>query len=186
MKGNARMEVIKIRDLLLECLQGDISQQIGFDVVVNAANASLMPGSGVAGALHEAAGPGLAEECAPLAPIKPGQAVMTGGHRLSNRYVIHCLGPVYGVDEPSDRLLADCYHNALRLADEHGLGAIAFPAISTGAFGFPMREAARIALGTVLRQASALGSVRRIRFVLHDEAALAIHAEVLRALAGSV
>src|SRR5690606_41737019 len=91
-----------------------------------------MPGGGVAGAIHRAAGPGLAEECRPLAPIRPGQAVITSGYRLPNRYVIHCLGPVYGVDEPAADLLASCYRNGLRLAEERGIASVGFPAISTG------------------------------------------------------
>ncbi|CAN0229748.1 unnamed protein product, partial [Chrysoparadoxa australica] len=120
------------------------------DAVVNAANAQLMIGGGVAGAIHRAAGKGLAEECAPLAPIAPGEAVITSGHNLPNPYVIHCLGPVYGRDEPADRLLADCYRNALRLAEENELKSLAFPAISTGAFGYPLRAATEIAVATVL------------------------------------
>ena len=105
----------------LEIIKGNIADQPGIDAVVNAANAWLRPGGGVAGAIHRAAGPGLAEECRPLAPIKPGEAVLTGGHRLPNPYVIHVLGPVYGRDKPEDRLLAACYCNALRLAEEHRL-----------------------------------------------------------------
>ena len=136
-------------DVTIECVQGDIADQPDMGAVVNAANARLMPGSGVAGAIHSAAGPGLAEECQPLAPISPGQAVMTGGHDLPNRKVIHCLGPVFGVDEPSDRLLADCYRNALRLADAEGLESVAFPAISTGVFGYPLAEAAQVAAAAI-------------------------------------
>jgi len=147
--------------------------------VVNAANAQLRPGGGVAGAIHRAAGPGLEEECRPLAPIKPGQAVITGGHNLPNRYVIHCLGPVYGVDRPSDRLLADCYRNALRLAEERGLSSVAFPAISTGAFGYPMEEAAEVAFRTIAEVAPTLKSVKVVRFVLRDEEALRVHEEAL-------
>lgn len=118
----------------VEVVQGDIAHQPDIDAIVNAANARLLPGSGVAGAIHGAAGPGLAEECQGLAPIKPGQAVMTGGHGLPNGHVIHCLGPVYGVDQPSGQLLADCFRHALQLADRAGLESIAFPAISTGGF----------------------------------------------------
>jgi len=81
----------------IECLRGDIASQADIEAVVNAANARLMPGGGVAGAIHRAAGPGLASECEPMAPIRPGEAVITGGHNLPNRFVIHCLGPVYGV-----------------------------------------------------------------------------------------
>ncbi len=166
----------------IECMQGDIVRQVGFDAVVNAANAELRRGGGVAGAIHRAAGPGLEDECRPLAPIKPGQAVITGGHNLPNRYVIHCLGPVYGVDIPSDQLLADCYRNALKLAEQHGITSIAFPAISTGVFGYPMEEAAEVAFRTILEIAPTLKSVKVIRFVLRDEAALRIHERVLARL----
>jgi O-acetyl-ADP-ribose deacetylase len=166
-------------DVDLELVVGDIARQEGFDAVVNAANAELRPGGGVAGALHRAAGPGLEEECRPLAPIEPGEAVITSGHDLPNPWVIHCLGPVYGRDEPADELLASCYREALRLAEEKGLRSIAFPAISTGAFGYPAEEAARIALGTVLHEAAGLDSVGRIRFVLYDDAALELHEGVL-------
>lgn len=174
----------KIGGVTIECVRGDITKQEGFDAIVNAANAELRPGGGVAGAIHRAAGPGLYEECRPLAPIKPGQAVITGGHKLPNRYVIHCLGPRYGIDEPAAELLASCYRNALRLAEEHGIASIAFPAISTGVFGYPMQEAAEVAIRTVLEMAPQLRSVRVIRFVLWDEEALRIHEEALEKLAG--
>lgn len=140
-------------------------------------------GGGVAGAIHRAAGPGLAEETRPLAPISPGECVITGGHDLLNAHVIHCLGPVYGRDEPSAAFLADCYRHALRTADEQGLGSLAFPAISTGAFGYPMRSAAEVALGVVLEEAERLSSVRLIRFVLYSQRALDVHVEVLDELA---
>jgi O-acetyl-ADP-ribose deacetylase (regulator of RNase III) len=171
-----------VGDTKIECILGDITQQTGIDAVVNAANARLLPGGGVAGAIHAAAGPGLAEECRPLAPIKPGQAVITGGHSLPNPYVIHCLGPVYGQDEPSDSLLGACYHNALRLAEERGLRSIAFPAISTGIFGYPVREAAIVALSTVAEALPSLRSVRLIRFVLYGRSTLSVHEEVMSAL----
>jgi O-acetyl-ADP-ribose deacetylase (regulator of RNase III) len=175
---------ITIGEVQVECVSGDITQQGDIDAIVNAANAQLMPGGGVAGAIHRAAGPGLAEECRPLAPIEPGEAVITGGHRLPNPYVIHCLGPVYGRDQPSDRLLADCYRNALRLADEKGLRSVAFPAISTGVFGYPKEEAARIAVGTVRESAPGLTSVRHVRFVLFGQADEALYVTVLEALSG--
>lgn len=178
------MTELRLHDVDLELTVGDIARQAGFDAVVNAANAELRTGGGVAGALHRAAGPGLAEEGRPLAPIRPGEAVITSGHRLPNRHVIHCLGPVYGRDEPSDQLLASCYREALWLAEENAIRSIAFPSISTGAFGYPMEPAARIALGTVLARIPDLDSVRRIRFVLYDEAALEVHAGVLDELAG--
>ena len=138
------MTVVKV-----ECIRGNIAEQQDMDVIVNAANAELLPGSGVAGAIHSAAGPGLAEECRALAPIRPGQAVISSAHELPNRHVIHCLGPVYGVDKPSDRLLAECFRNALLLADRHKLRSIAFPAISTGVFGYPLQDAAAVAMKAV-------------------------------------
>lgn len=169
----------------VECVEGDITAQPDLEAVVNAANAELLPGGGVAGAIHRAAGPGLAEECRPLAPIRPGEAVITGGHRLSNRFVIHCLGPVYGVDEPAAELLAACYRNALRLAEERGIGSVGFPAISTGIFGYPLEEAAQVALNTVVEAASGLRAVKLVRFVLWGEAAFRAHTAVLEQVGGS-
>src|ERR671938_1727570 len=153
----------------VEIVEGDISSQDDMDAVVNAANAELTSGGGVAGAIHQAAGPGLAEESRPLSPIQPGEAVITGAHELPNRQVIHVLGPVYGSDKPEDELLAQCYRNALSLAEEHDLESVAFPSISTGAFGYPVEEAAEVALRTVLESAENLQNIRRIRFVLHGE-----------------
>lgn len=167
----------------VEVVVGDITRQDGFDAVVNAANAQLGTGGGVAGAIHRAAGPGLEDEARKLAPIKPGQAVITGGHLLPNKHVIHCLGPVYGLDEPSEVLLADCYMNSLRLADEEGLESVAFPAISTGIFGYPMAEAAQVAMAAVAETAPLLRNVRRVRFVLRDQSALRLHGDALVALA---
>lgn len=164
---------------MVELVTGDITAQPDIDAVVNAANAQLRPGGGVAGAIHSAAGPGLADECAPLAPIQPGQAVITGGHRLPNAHVIHCLGPVYGIDEPSAELLASCYRNALLLADREGLASVAFPAISTGAFGYPAGEAADVALRTVAETATELRSVSLVRFVLFDRRSLEVHEQAL-------
>lgn len=168
-------------DLTIECVQGDIASQPDMESIVNAANARLMPGSGVAGAIHSAAGPELARECESLAPIAPGQAVMTGGYGLPNPYVIHCLGPVYGVDEPSAELLGNCYRNALMLADQKGLTSIAFPAISTGVFGYPVEEAARIAVATIQSTARELTSVRRVRLVLFSDHDLTVFRNALNA-----
>jgi O-acetyl-ADP-ribose deacetylase len=166
----------------IEIVVGDIAAQTDMDAVVNAANAELRIGGGVAGALHRAAGPGLEEEGRALAPIRPGEAVVTSGHRLPNRWVIHCLGPVYGRDEPAEELLASCYAEALRRADERRMTSVAFPAISTGAFGYPLEPAARVALRTVVTAAPSLEHVRRIRFVLYDEEARRAHARVLAEL----
>ncbi|RMF08393.1 MAG: O-acetyl-ADP-ribose deacetylase [Alphaproteobacteria bacterium] len=159
----------KTDGLTIGCVKGDITQQGDVDAIVNAANAQLRTGGGVAGAIHRAAGPGLAEECRDLAPIKPGEAVITAAYNLPNLYVIHCLGPVYGKDEPAAELLADCYRNALRLADEKELTSVAFPAISTGAFGYPLEPAARVAVKTIRDMTPDLSSVRRVRFVLFSD-----------------
>ena len=166
----------------VEIVVGDIVDQPDVDAVVNAANAALAPGGGVAGAIHRAAGPGLAEECRPLGPISPGEAVITGGHELANPHVIHCLGPVHGRDHPADELLAACYRNALELADQHGLTSVAFPAISTGIFGYPMDEAAEVAVRTVVGRTEQLRSVALVRFVLTDEGARRVHDAVARRL----
>lgn len=166
----------------IECVQGDIVRQNDVEAVVNAANARLQTGGGVAGAIHRAAGPGLAQECAPLAPIAPGQAVITSGHDLPNRYIIHCLGPVYGVDEPADELLAACYRNALLLAEQHGVESLAFPALSTGAFGYPMEPAAQVAFQTLADEIPGLVTVRRIRFVLFSDHDRELHISVLQQL----
>lgn len=163
----------------IELTVGDIASQPDADAVVNAANAELMPGGGVAGALHRAAGPGLAEECVPLAPLRPGECVLTGGHHLPNSYIIHCLGPVYGIDEPADDLLASCYRCALHRADGYLLESVAFPAISTGAFGYPMADAAGVALDTVAAATHQLHNVRLVRMVLANRTVLAAHQTVL-------
>lgn len=169
----------------LDLVTGDIARQPDVDAVVNAANAELRTGGGVAGALHRAAGPGLEAEGLPLGPIRPGEAVLTGGHGLPNRHVIHVLGPVYGRDEPSDRLLADGYRNALDLAERHGIASVAFPALSTGVFGYPVGSAARVALATVLDRLPTLQAVRLVRFVLYGADDLRVHERVLRDLLDS-
>lgn len=171
-----------ISGVAIECVKGDIASQADITAVVNAANAQLRVGGGVAGAIHRAAGPGLSEECRSLAPIAVGEAVITGGHNLPNRYVIHCLGPVYGTDKPENELLARCYRNALRLAEKHEIDSIAFPAISTGAFDYPVEEAASVAFSNVLEMTSELKYVKRIRFVLYSEKDLEIHERVLSVL----
>jgi len=171
-----------ISGVTLEFVRGDIAAQKDIDAVVNAANAQLRTGGGVAGALHRTAGPGLEEECRPLAPIKPGEGVITGAHQLPNRYVIHCLGPVYGRDKPEEELLASCYLKALDLGEEKGLESIAFPSISTGAFGYPTQQAAEIALKTVLDKIPRLKKVKKVRFVLYSQKDLETYKEVFARL----
>lgn len=151
--------------------------------MVNAANSELRTGGGVAGAIHGAAGPGLEEECRPLAPISPGETVVTGAHGLPNHHVIHALGPVYGSDKPEKDMLSRCYKGALAHAEGLGLQSVAMPALSTGAFGYPLEEATRVALTTVLEETAKLSSVSLIRFVLFSDRELSVHEEILGRLA---
>ena len=168
--------------IIIECIIGDIANQKDMIAVVNAANAQLRTGGGVAGAIHKAAGPELEEEGRSMAPIKPGQAVITGGYRLPNKFVIHCLGPVYGIDNPEDMLLANCYRNALQLADQHRISSIAFPAISTGIFGYPVEEATQVVFRTIKKMLPKLTYVKHIRFVLYDESTLEIYEKYMEKL----
>ncbi len=172
----------KFANLIIQLKKGDITKQPDIDAIVNAANAELKIGGGVAGAIHRAGDPELERETRPLAPISPGEAVITNAPGLPNKHVIHCLGPVFGRDEPSNRLLADCYRNALKCAEDKTLSSVAFPAISTGAFGFPMQGAAKIALETVKNEVEFLHTVQLVRFVLFGDKAYNIHSEELQEL----
>ncbi|MDT0689737.1 macro domain-containing protein [Salegentibacter sp. F188] len=160
-------------------VKGGITQQPDIMAIVNAANAHLTTGGGVAGAIHHAAGNDLFRECQDLAPIKPGEAVITKAYNLPNDYVIHCLGPVYGKNKPEDVLLAKCYTNVLRLAEKNQITSIAFPAISTGAFGFPMEAATGIAIKTILAELPSLKHVEKIKFVLFSQEDLDIYQKKL-------
>ena len=165
----------EISGVVIELRQGDITRQEDCEAVVNAANARLENGGGVAGAIHNAAGPGLEKEAKPLAPIKPGEAVITGAHNLPNKHVIHCLGPVYGKDKPEEQLLSNCYSNAIGLAEKHKIKSIAFPAISTGIFGYPAEEASKVAFSTVIEKVADLHHLKYIVFVLYSDRDLQIH-----------
>ncbi len=167
----------------LELVQGDLTEQPDLEAVVNAANAQLTVGGGVAGAIHRAAGAELDRACRPLAPIAPGEVVATDAFGLPNRRVLHALGPVYGQDEPAAELLADCYRRALELAAAEGLQSLGFPALSTGAFGYPLRPAAEVALTTTSDVLAAGSTLRLVRFVLFSAGDLDVHAEVLAAIA---
>lgn len=151
----------------ISVVEGDITRQ-PVDAIVNAANSSLLGGGGVDGAIHDAAGPGLLAECRTLGGCPTGEARITGGYNLPARHVIHTVGPVWrGGTHGEDALLADCYRNSLALALRHGIRTIAFPAISTGAYGFPITRAARIAVREVtafLRQQPDITSVRFVCF----------------------
>ncbi len=165
--------------ILIEIRKGDITNQNDVEAIVNAANAQLLSGGGVAGAIHNAAGPELVKEAEPLGPINPGEAVLTKAYNLPNKYVIHCLGPVYGVDKPEDKLLAQCYINALSLADREGIKSVAFPAISTGAFGFPAQKAAPVAIKTITDQTQKLKNVKTIIMVLYGMPDFELNVEIL-------
>lgn len=165
--------------LSIACVRGDITDQPDVDAVVNAANAQLAPGGGVAGAIHRVAGPGLYDECRPLAPIATGDAVITKGHGLPNAWCIHTLGPVYAASSDPPGELAACYRSVLARAEEHGIRSIASPAVSTGIFGYPVDEAAEVAVGALTSAADALTSVEVFRFVLWSADDLAAHERAL-------
>jgi len=152
----------------IECVMGDITRE-AVDAIVNAANASLRGGGGVDGAIHRAAGPELLAECIARYPggCPTGEVRITGGHALPARHVIHAVGPVWrGGGHGEARLLAACYEESLALAAREGLATLAFPAISTGAYGYPWDEAAEVAIGALGRGLAAHPSVASVRMVL--------------------
>jgi O-acetyl-ADP-ribose deacetylase (regulator of RNase III) len=160
-------------------VQGDITT-LEVDAIVNAANRSLLGGGGVDGAIHRAAGPGLLEECRTLGGARTGEAKMTRGHRLPARHVIHAVGPVWeGGSRGEDEALASCYRTAMRLAIEAALRSIAFPAISTGVYGFPIERATRIAVREVAAALGAPTSVERAIFCCFSANDRAVYERVL-------
>ncbi len=159
-------------------LRGDITRQ-DTEAIVNAANASLMGGGGVDGAIHRAGGPAILRECREIVarrgPCGTGEAVLTTGGNLPVHHVIHTVGPVWhGGGHGERELLARCYASCLHVAKEHGIRSLSFPSISTGAYGFPIELAAPLALGTV-RAGAADAGIEEIRFVLYSESDLAVY-----------
>lgn len=156
---------------ILTCVQGDLLKQIDCDVIVNAANTALRAGAGVCGRIHAAAGPELAVYCASRLGVAVGGAVLTPGFDLPQPWIIHACGPRYGFDHPEQELLASAYQSALRVADENKLQRIAFPAISTGVYGYPVTEAARVAVAAIQQMLPQLSSILEVRLVLYDAVA---------------
>ena len=167
--GTARLEVIV----------ADITT-LRVDAIVNAANTSLLGGGGVDGAIHRAAGPELLAECRTLHGCETGGAKITLGYRLPARHVIHAVGPVWhGGSQGEDEALASCYARAIELCQSHGLGSVAFPAISTGIYRFPAERAARIAVSTAVSALAAAPALRRIIFCCFSNDSAALHAQAM-------
>lgn len=164
----------------IEVLQADITQ-LAVDAIVNAANESLAPGGGVCGAIHRAAGPELAAECATLGGCATGEAKITRGYRLPARHVIHAVGPVWhGGTRGEAAKLRSCYARSLALAQSHGLRSIAFPAISCGVFGYPVEQAAQVAVQAVVDTLPAAPAIAEVIFVCFGDTTLRAFEQALR------
>jgi len=173
------MEVM-IGGAKLELVEGDITRQ-DTEAIVNAANSSLLGGGGVDGAIHRAGGPQILEECRQIGGCPTGEARLTTGGNLKAAYVIHTVGPIYqGGGHREAELLASCYRESLKLASSKGLTSLAFPAISTGAYGYPLTEAARIAIKTVLDYLTQHQEIRLVRFVLFGRPTYEVYQKVMR------
>lgn len=171
---------VKINGSVLALVQGDITKE-ETDAIVNAANSRLAGGGGVDGAIHRAGGPAIMEESRKYDGCPPGQAVITGGGRLKAKYVIHAVGPVYRDGKRGEpELLASAYRESLERATEKGIASVSFPAISCGAYGFPLAAAARIALQTVIDCLKGHPAIRLVRFVLFDQTAYKAFSDELK------
>ena len=163
----------------IEVVEGDITKQ-AVDAIVNAANTTLLGGGGVDGAIHRAAGPELLAESRTLGGCASGQAKITRGHRLAAKWVIHTVGPVWrNGRHGEEELLASCYRSCFALAEQQGIRTIAFPSISTGAYGFPMERAARIAVRETKKFLEGKTSIERVLLVCFGEDAREIHSQAL-------
>jgi O-acetyl-ADP-ribose deacetylase (regulator of RNase III) len=163
-------------------VEGDITRQ-DTDAIVNAANTALRPGGGVDGAIHRAGGPAIEAACRELGGCPTGEARITTGGALKARYVIHTVGPVYrGGRHREPELLASCYRESLKLASAKSIKSLAFPSISTGVYGYPMEDAARVALKTVTDYLTYHPEIQRVRFVLFGRAAYEVYEKVLKDL----
>lgn len=176
---------LQINHTTLELIQGDITT-LDVEAIVNAANNSLLGGGGVDGAIHRAAGPQLLAECRTLGGCESGAAKITRGYRLKARHVIHTVGPIYSGTPRDAELLAAAVRHSLRLADEYRLTSIAFPAISTGVYGYPMAEAAHVILSTIIGYLDGSTSLTRISVCLYDARAFNVFEQTLHTLAPSV
>jgi len=165
----------------IEIMKGDITT-LKLDAIVNAANPSLLGGGGVDGAIHRAAGPGLLNECRKIGGCPIGEARITGAHHLPTKYVIHTVGPIYQGKDEDPRLLSNCYLNSLELAVKNHITSIAFPAISCGAYGYPVTEACRIAVDTTCNFLKQNSSLQKIVFILFSSGNYSVYTEYLKRL----